>query len=131
MALKGQGRITHLVSKNRRIRIYHCRLGHASNARVIRAANLVNDINLQKAKYDHSKVFFDLKESEHNTGNEDNTVNDNNFVDKSEQNMDRVVAAFTFQTFVPDPALNSALETSTIDSDLEKLCITCIASKST
>lgn len=38
MAMRGQGRATHLVSKNRRIRIWNRRLGHASNARVISAA---------------------------------------------------------------------------------------------
>lgn len=122
MALRGRGQATHLVSKNRRIRIWHCQLGHASNARVIRAATLVNGIKLQKAKYDLFEVFVDLEESKYDTGNKDNTAKDNNVVDKSEQNTDTAVTALTFQTFATDPALDSALETLTIDPDLEKLC---------
>lgn len=46
MALRRQGRATHLVSKNRRIKIWHHQLGYASDARVIKAATLVNGINL-------------------------------------------------------------------------------------
>ena len=131
MALRGRGRATHLVSKNRRIRIWHRRLGHASNARAIRAAILVDGINFQRAKYNPSEVFVDSEESEHDTCNEDNTAEDDNIVNKSERNTDTTVAALTFQTFAPDPALDSALEISTIDPDLEKLCTTCVASKST
>ena len=131
MALRGRSRATHLVSKNRKIRIWHRQLGHASNTRVIRAATLVNGINLQKAKYDPSEVFVNSEESEHDSSNEDNTAKDDNVVDKSEQNTDTAVAALIFQTFATDPTLDSALETSTIDPDPKKLCITCVASKST
>lgn len=132
MALRGRGRATHLVSKNRRIRIWHRRLGHASNARVIRAAALVNGIDLYGAKYDPSEVFVDSEESEHDTSEEDNTAEDVNVVDESEQHdTDTAVAALTFQTSAIDPALDSTLETSAIDPDLEKLCTTCVASKST
>ncbi len=59
MAMRGRGRATHLVRKNRRIRIWHRRLGHASNARVIRAASLVDGIDIHGAKYDPIEVFVD------------------------------------------------------------------------
>lgn len=42
----GRGRPTHIVSKNKRIRIWHRRLGHGSNARVIRASKLVDAIDI-------------------------------------------------------------------------------------
>lgn len=44
--------------------------------------------------------------------------------------MDIAVAAFIFQISAPDPALDLAIETSTIDPNLKKLYTTCIASKS-
>ena len=45
MALRRQGRAMHLVSKNRRIRKWHCQLGYTSNGKVIIAAILVDGIN--------------------------------------------------------------------------------------
>lgn len=42
----GRGRPTHIVSKNKRIRIWHRRLGHGSNVRVIRASKLVDAIDI-------------------------------------------------------------------------------------
>lgn len=131
MALRRRDWAMHLVSKNKKIRIWHRQLGHASNARVIRAATLVNGINFQKAKYDPSEVFIDLKESKYNTNNKDNTAEDHNVVNESKQYMNTVVAAPIFQTFATDPVLDLGFETSTIDPDLEKLCTTCVASKST
>ena len=104
--------------------------------RVIRIATLVNGIKLQKAKYDLSKIFVDFKESKHNIGNENNTAEDNtakddNVLDKSERNTDTTVVVLTFQIFATNPALDSALEISTINPDLKKLCTTCVVSKST
>lgn len=99
--------------------------------RVIRAVTLINGIDLQKAKYNISEIFIDLEKSEHNIGNKDNIIEDNNVIDKLEWNTDIAIAALTFQTFASDPALNSVFKTSTINSDLEKFCITYIASKST
>lgn len=118
LALRGQGRPTYLVSKNRKIRIWHRRQGHASNARVIRASTLVDDIDLQKAKYDPSEVFVESEKSEHNT-DEDNNSDEQEHTDTS--------LALALQTSALDPTL----ETSAIDPDFEKLCTTCIASKST
>ena len=41
MAITGRGRPIHLVSKNKRIRLWHCRLAHISNAHVVRAFKFV------------------------------------------------------------------------------------------
>lgn len=55
----GRGRPTHLVSKNKKVRIWHRRLGHASNARVINAFKLVDGIDIKANEYDPTKVFID------------------------------------------------------------------------
>lgn len=52
MAITGRGRPTHLVSRNKRIRVWHRRLAHASNARVVRAAKLTDGINLSNTSND-------------------------------------------------------------------------------
>lgn len=120
MALRGRDRPTHLIRKNRKIRIWHRRVEHVSNTRVIRAStSLVNGIDLQQAKYNPSEVFIDLDKSEYDT-DEDNNPNQSDKQKDADQ-------ALTFQTSALDPAL----ETSTINPDLKKLCTTCIASKST
>ena len=55
----GRGRPTHLVSKNKKVRIWHRRLGHASNAQIIRASKLVDGIDIKDNEYDPTKVFID------------------------------------------------------------------------
>ena len=65
MAITGRGRPTHLVSQNKRIRLWHRRLVHVSNARVVRASKLVDDISLDQddREYNPAKVFIDLDDS--------------------------------------------------------------------
>lgn len=118
LALRERGQLTHLVSKNRKIRIWHCRLGHVSNAKVIRASILVDSIDLQQAKYNLSKVFIDSEKSEHDTDEDNNS--------DEQENSDRSLA-LALQTSALDPTL----ETSAIDPDFKKLCITCVVRKST
>ena len=55
----GKSRPTHLVSKNKKVRIWHRRLGHASNARVIRTSKLVDGIEIEDKEYDPTEVFID------------------------------------------------------------------------
>lgn len=59
------GRPTYLVSQNKRIRIWHQRLTHASNARVVRASKLTDGINfdISNSKYDPAEVFIDSDNS--------------------------------------------------------------------
>lgn len=121
MVIKKQGQVTHLISKNRRIKIWHYCLRHASNIKIIRATFLVNDINFYKDKYDSTKVFVDSKDLK--SSNKDNTANK----PKSIQNMKKtdIKVVFILKTFKPnltiDPILKSNLETSAIDPDLNKL----------
>ena len=66
MAVKGRGRPTHLVSQNKRIRIWQQRLAHVSNARVVKASKLVDGIDLGPAdrEYDPAEVLIDSDNSE-------------------------------------------------------------------
>lgn len=84
MALRRWGQAMHLVSKNRKIRIWYCWLGYARNAGVIKSAVLVNSIDFYGAKYNASEVFIDLEELEYNTSEENNSAEDVNIIDKSE-----------------------------------------------
>lgn len=65
MAIRGRGRPTHLVSPNKRIRLWHRCLAYVSNARVVRASKLVDGIDLgPKKEYDPAEVLIDSDDSE-------------------------------------------------------------------
>lgn len=117
MAIKGQGRPTHLVSKNKRIRLWHQRLAYVSNARVIRASKLVEGIDLGLAKeYDPTEVFVDSEDSD-NSG-------DNSRAEPSlaQQHTSEEV----------DPGSAHQIKSSIDDNNaLDKLCTPCVGSKST
>ncbi len=53
MLIKGRGRPTYLLSKNLQIRLWHRRLGHASNVRVVGASKLIDGIEISRE--DHTK----------------------------------------------------------------------------
>ncbi len=99
----GKGRPTHLVSKNKKIRIWNRRLGHASNARVIRASKLVDSI--------------EIKDKEYNPTEDDNDtlggpmISDPNATSKHP----------------PEFAANA----SETNSDFDHICRKCVGSKST
>lgn len=48
IAITGQGRPTHLVSQNKRIRLWQRRLAHVSNVYIVRAAKLIDTISLEQ-----------------------------------------------------------------------------------
>lgn len=63
IAITGQEWPTHLVSQNKRIRLWYRRLVHASNAWVVRASKLFDGINLRLEKeYNLAEVFVDSEE---------------------------------------------------------------------
>ena len=64
MMTQGRRRPTHLISKNKRVRIWHQRLGHASNVRVIRASTLLTEIRDFNTKYNPAEVYSNFEESE-------------------------------------------------------------------
>lgn len=79
---------------------------------------MVNGIDLQQAKYDPSGIFNDSEESKHDTDKDNNS---------DKQNNTNISLALALKT----SALNPILEISAIDPDFEKLCMICVASKST
>lgn len=116
MAMTRQGRPTHLVSQNKRIRLWHRRLVqvHISNARVVRASKLVDGINLNISdqEYDPAEVLVDSDDSDMSDLNH-STSFDN----------------------VPTAVVRAAAAHTTRPSDnnniLNKLCTPCVGSKST
>lgn len=115
----GRGRPTHLVSKNKKIRIWHRRLGHASNARVVRTSKLVDGIDLDGNKYDPTEVFIDSDtEDENDTINLDNSSN----LDFPSTARDFVANATVTEQETPS---------SSNTSDFDQLCGLCVGSKST
>ena len=103
----GRDRPTHLVSKNKKVQIWHRRLGHASNARVIRASKLVDGINIKDNEYDPTEVFIDS-----DTENNDDTSGT------------PIVSGPT----APPELAASASETNSV---FDHICGPCVGSKST
>lgn len=65
MQATGRGRPTHLVSKNKKVRVWHQRFGHASNARIVRASKLLTGMeNFNNNSYDPTDVYSDSEQSE-------------------------------------------------------------------
>lgn len=64
MITTGQGRPTHLVSRIKKVRIWHRRFGHASNAQVIRALKLVTGMGDFGATYDPTEIYNDSQASD-------------------------------------------------------------------
>ena len=48
MLVQGRGQPTYLLSSNPQIWLWYCRLGHASNARVVQVFKLIDRINLRE-----------------------------------------------------------------------------------
>lgn len=73
MAIAGCGRPTHLDSQNKRIRVWHRRLAHASNAQIVRASKLTDgiDLNTSNSKYDPAEIFIDSDDSDASDSNFD------------------------------------------------------------
>ena len=116
MLVKGRGRPTYLLSKNPQIKLWHHRLGHALNARVIKASKLTNgiDITIKDDQQSLEKCFSSDSEKD----NEDNS---------SKPSLDSV------DIFpIPITTLLNKM-TSTIDHDdsVKQLCDPCIENKYT
>lgn len=77
---------------------------------------MVNGIDLQQIEYNPSEVFIDLEESEHNVEE-----------DKSD-NLDNTDSVLTLA--LQSSAIDLDLLDPDIDLDLDKLCTTCMTSKS-
>ena len=67
MAIREKGRPTQFVSQNKQSRLWHPLLAHVSNARVVRAFNLVDGVDLgpDNKEYGSAKVFIDSDNLDH------------------------------------------------------------------
>ena len=64
MLVRERGRSTYLFNSNPQIRLWHCRLGHASNARVIQASKLIDGIDLERAVIPEDESYLNSSNSE-------------------------------------------------------------------
>ncbi len=107
----GKIRPTHLGSKNKKVQIWHRRLGHASNAQVIMASKLVGCIEIEDKEYDLSEVFIDS-----DTEDDDDTLGGLIISDPNAP---------------PKHRLEFAANASETNSDFDHICGLCVGSKST
>lgn len=121
MMTQGRGRPTHLISKNKRVRIWHRRLGHASNARVIRALRLLTGMGDFNTEYDPAEVYSDSEESEPEA-------------ERSPSPSPHTSEANSPVGTIPAQSYANSSEASArtiIDNDFDSLCSPCVASKQT
>ena len=107
MLVRERGRPTYLLSSNPQIRLWHCRLGYASNARVIQVSKLVDKIDLEGAAIQKDESY--LNSSDFKTDDED--------IKQSDTDADNEPASINKMT-------NNI-------NGIEQLCETCIKSKHT
>lgn len=63
IAIKRRDWFIYLVSQNKYIKIWYCKLAHGINVKIIQAAKLINKINLKyytNKDYNFVKVFINL-----------------------------------------------------------------------
>ena len=75
-ATVSQNRPTHLISKNKRVRIWHQRIGHASNSRIIRASKLISGMGNFNTKYGLSEIYSNSKYEDSDDGSEQHLTTD-------------------------------------------------------
>lgn len=118
---QGRGRPTHLISKNKQIRIWHQRLSYASNARVIRALRFLTGIGDFNTKYDLAKVYSNFEESELE-------------VERLPSPSLHIPEANSPVGIIPAQSYTSLSEASArtiIDNNFDSFCLPCVASKQT
>lgn len=66
IAMTGQGRPIHLVSKNERICLWYRRLAYVSNAQILTASRLINSIDLdtKNKEYNPVEILIESDESD-------------------------------------------------------------------
>lgn len=122
MTITEQGQPIHLMSQNKCICFWHQQLAYVSNARIIKASKLVDNINLKQndKEYNSVEVLIDFDESD--TSDCLDQVSDCSNQEESSAQLSAEIAitrAALYQTKVEDfDALN-------------KLCRLCVESKST
>lgn len=59
---KGLGRFTHFISKIKKVRIWHQRFGHVSNAKIIKASQLVTEMENFNLEYNLTEIYSNSEE---------------------------------------------------------------------
>ena len=59
MMTKGRGRPTHLVSRSKKVRIWHRKFRHSSNGGIIRASKLLAGIGEFSTTYNQAEIYSD------------------------------------------------------------------------
>lgn len=116
MLVKGRGRSTYLFSKSPQIRLWHQRLGYASNARIVEASKLGDgiDITIEEGQQIQKEPLFS-----------DSKVDDDNKNSEPSPASNTPLAPIT-------TLLNKVTSTGTDpDHPVEQLCNPCIKSKDT
>lgn len=75
MLVQGRSWLTYCLSTNPKIRLEHCHLGYASNARIVQVSKLVDKIDLRKAISFNESHYFDLKSENEDSDNESAIIN--------------------------------------------------------
>lgn len=117
----GRGRPIHLISRIKKVRIWHQRFGYASNAKIIRALKLLDGIGNLGGEYDLADIYsnseaFNVQEC-FNSPNDSDPQNPKP-EDTSSNNL---------QTESTDKLRISKIT----NSDLDKICEPCVESKQT
>lgn len=124
MAIRGKCHPTHLVSKNKQIWLWHRRLIHLSNARVVKTSKLINSINIDLKEYDSAKVFIEEYDpSGIVIDSDDSEISSNKNKSPADIALRLRGAAF--------PNTNFTHQTRGNDNGISKLCASCVDNKST
>lgn len=118
---QGRGRSTHLISKNKQVKIWHQRLGHASNARVIKALRLLIGMGDFNTKYNPAEVYSDSEESEPEAERSPSPS-------PHTPEANSPVGTIPAQSYA---SLSEASARTIIDNNFDSLCLPCVASKQT
>lgn len=152
MQAVGPGQPTHLVNKHKKVRVWHCRFGHASNAKIIKTLKVFNGIrefdnaynpinvysNSELSNSDNDeavktpenlekpaqarKTLGNSEEKKTRLGNPEKPAHAGKTLSRSEKNVESIAL----------PTLKAlALVTLAEDSNFDSLCTLYIASKQT
>lgn len=124
IVIREKGCPKHLVSENKRIRLWHQYLAHVSNARVVKTFKLVDGIDISLKKYEAAKISIKEYDS-----SEVAMISDNSEVSSNENESLADIASRPRTAAIPDT--NFFSQTRGDNNGIFKLCTLCIGSKST
>lgn len=108
------GCFTHLVSKNKWVRVWHWRQGHASNTRIIKASKLLSSIGNFNAKYNLSEIYSDFKYKDSDIDSEQYLTTD---------------MPLTNTSLLPETPNTNNIKLAQTNEDFDNICLPYIASK--